>query len=128
MLSFCFFPPGRAGERGIERFFRHWGGEALYNSHEKNSVTSPVISRIGTPSIVEAEVPVALLKSSAGLALKVVLRFLKSRGHLTNKPVDLADCVNRPLPADCIRRIIRFPDLKFVSLTGCDTWRSPLQQ
>lgn len=31
-LWFCFFAPHIAGESGIERFFRSWDGEALYNS------------------------------------------------------------------------------------------------
>jgi len=128
MLSFCFFTPGRAGEGGIGRFFRYWGGEALYNSHQDDPVMSSVIGRIGTPCIVEAEVPIALLKSSDGLALKVVRRFLKSRGHRTTEPVDHVDRINRPLPADCIRRVIRFPDSQFVSLTGCGGWRSPLER
>jgi hypothetical protein len=128
MLSFCFFPPHRAGESGIGRFFRHWGGEAWYNRHEDDAVTSPAIRCIGTSCVIEADVPIALLKSSAGLAFKVVLRFLKSQGHRTKKPVDLADRINRPPPADCIQRIIRFPDPEFVSLTGCDAWQLPLRQ
>jgi hypothetical protein len=36
MIWFCFFLPKIAGEHGIMRFFRSWGGEALYNSHEKD--------------------------------------------------------------------------------------------
>ena len=58
---FCFFPPGRAGKDGIGRFFRHWGGEALYNSHERDPVSSQAISCIGTPCLVEANVPIAAL-------------------------------------------------------------------
>jgi hypothetical protein len=42
-LWFCFYPPREAGESGIERFFRHWGGEALYNSHEDDPVTSAAL-------------------------------------------------------------------------------------
>ena len=126
MLSFCFYPPGRAGESGIGRFFRYWGGEALYNSHQDDPVMSSIIGCIGTPSLVEAEVPVALLKSSTGLALKVARLFLISRGFQTEEPIDHADRINRPLPADCIRRVVRFPDSDFLSLTGCADWRSPL--
>jgi hypothetical protein len=128
MLSFCFFPPHRAGESGIGRFFRYWGGEALYNSHQDDPVMSSAIRRIGTPSLVEAEVPIALLKSSTGLALNVVRRFLISRGYQTSESVDHADRINRPLPVDCIRRIIQFPDSEFVSLTGCDAWQLPLER
>ena len=49
---FCFFPPRNAGEHGIKRFFRHWGGEALYVCHENDPLTSHAISCIGLPRIV----------------------------------------------------------------------------
>jgi hypothetical protein len=126
MLSFYFYRPSRAGEGGVGRFFRHWGGEALYNSHEDDPVTSRAISCIGTPSIVEADVPIALLKSPDGLALKVARRFVISRGYQTEEPVDHAGRINQPLPADRIRRVIRFPESDFISLTGCVDWRSPV--
>ena len=60
-LWFCFFAPSRGGETGINRFFRCWGGEALYNSHEDHPVNAKELGAIGTPSIVEAEVPISLL-------------------------------------------------------------------
>ena len=56
---FCFFPPRNVGQGGIERFFRHWGGEALYVQHESDPDTSSVLASIGTPRIVEAYVPIA---------------------------------------------------------------------
>src|SRR5690606_10870124 len=34
MLHFIFYMPNKIDEGGIGRFFRHWGGEALYNCHE----------------------------------------------------------------------------------------------
>jgi hypothetical protein len=85
-ICFCFFPPRLSGERGIERFFRHWGGEALYNSHERNPVTSPAIRYIGTPSLIEVDVPVPLLKSGTGLAFNIVRCFLVWRGYRTDEP------------------------------------------
>jgi hypothetical protein len=127
MVCFCFFQPRLAGESGIERFFRHWGGEALHNSHEDDPVTSPAISCIGTPSLVEADVPIALLKSGAGLAFKIVRRFLISRGYQTREPTDHEDHINRRLGAECIRRVIRFPESDFVTLTGCAVWDRPLE-
>ena len=66
---FCFFPPGTVDEHGIGRFFRHWGGEALYVCHEDDPLTSPVLRRIGTPCLIEADVPIASLeKSGEGLS------------------------------------------------------------
>ena len=43
MVWFCFSPPGNVDEDGIGRFFRHWGGEALYVCHEDDPVTSTVL-------------------------------------------------------------------------------------
>src|SRR5713226_6661167 len=64
----------------LYRFFRHWGGEALYSSYESDPITSSAIRVIGTPCIVEADIPIASLGKHGGLAFKIVRRFLKSRG------------------------------------------------
>jgi hypothetical protein len=126
MVWFCFFPPRLGGERGIGRFFRHWGGEALYNSHQDDPVISAAISGIGTPSLVEADVPIAFLERDSGLAMKIARRFLNSRGYHNSEPLEHEGRIKHPLPARCIRRVIRFPDSDFLSLTGCADWRSPL--
>ena len=128
IVWFCFFPPLIAGEGGIKRFFRHWGGEALYNSHEDDQITSPVLSRIGTPCLVEANVPIALLKRHEGLAFKIVRRFLISRGYDTTEPTEYEGYINHPLPAKNIKRVIRLPDPDFYLLTGCSEWYKPLTQ
>ena len=85
-IWFCFFPPWMDSEDGIGSFFRYWGGEALYNSHENDQTTLSAISRIGTPRIVEADVPIASLEMCTGLAFKIVRRFLTSRGHHSTEP------------------------------------------
>jgi hypothetical protein len=57
-IWFCFFPPRLGGQSGIERFFRHWGGEALYVYHERDDETGAVLRSIGTPCIIEADVSI----------------------------------------------------------------------
>lgn len=126
MVWFCFSPPRSAGEAGIERFFRHWGGEALYNSHEDDPVTSPALNRVGVPCIIEAKVPIALLSRYGGLSTKIVRRFLIDRGLATVEPVDHEDRIEAPLPAQHIRQIIRHPSPKFSELTGCADWDYPV--
>ena len=126
MLWFCFFPPRKAGEAGIERFFRHWGGEALYNSHENDPVTSPAIRVIGTPCIVEVDVPVSLLKRHERLARNIVRRFLASRDYRMTESTDYEDRIVQPLLATNVRRMIRFPAPDFFALTGCAEWRRPI--
>ena len=64
-IWFCFFPPHMAGEFGIESLLRNWGGEALYNSHDNDAETGPLLRSIGIPCIVEAVVPVASLSAHA---------------------------------------------------------------
>ncbi|UVA81896.1 hypothetical protein [Pandoraea commovens] len=125
-LWFCFFPPHRAGEHGIGRFFHHWGGEALYNSHEDDPVTSPILRAIGTPCVIEADVPVASLTPGAGLAMKLVCIYLISRGYETDEPVEHEENSGvKPIAADCVRRVIRYPEHEFMELTGCAAWRRP---
>lgn len=125
-LWFCFFPPRLVGEHGVGRFFRHWGGEALYNSHERDAETSPLLRAIGVPCIVEATVPVASLAAGSGLAMKLVRRYLIARGYQTEEPVEHEDRCVQPLAADCIRQIVRYPEPAFLALTGCSVWREPL--
>ena len=126
IVWFCFFPPWMAGESGIERFFRHWGGEALYNSHENNQTTSPAISCIGTPCIVEANVPITSLGMRTSLSYKIVRRYLISQGYDSTEPTEHEDYIKYPLPAENIRRVIHFPDPDFCLLTGCSNWHKPL--
>ena len=123
---FCFYPPGRAGEHGIVRFFRHWGGEALYNSHERDPITSQAINCIGTPCLVEANVPIALLARYGGLELNVVRRFLVGRGLPARLPADHEGRIVSPLPAANVRCVVRFPDPDFLDLTGCLDWANPI--
>jgi len=126
MVWFCFFPPRVAGESGVARFFQCWGGEALYNSHERDPNMAPILGRIGVPSLVEADVPISSLEPNGGLSFKIVRRFLISRGHETSEPVDHEDRIKRPLPAPNVRRIIVHPEPDFLELTGCDEWRRPI--
>ena len=87
-IWFCFYPPRNAGEGGIERFFRHWGGEALYVCHENDPLTSAAISCIGTPRIVEAHVPIASLQKYGSLDCSIYRRYLFSRGSRIPQPSD----------------------------------------
>lgn len=127
MIWFCFYPPYIGGESGIGRFFRSWGGEALYNSHERDPETDAALGKIGTPCLVEADVSNASFKEgSVRLAFKIVLRFLISRGYATREPVEHDDRAILGIPPENIRRIIRFPESDFIVLTRCDAWRTPL--
>jgi hypothetical protein len=125
-IWFCFFPPFMAGESGIESLLRYWGGEALYNSHDRHPERGQILSKLGVPCLVEADVPIASLRGPSFLDMKVVKQFLAWRGLPTTEPLQHEDNAIRCIPAENIRRIIQFPDREFVTLTRCDTWESPL--
>jgi hypothetical protein len=63
-----FFPPHNAGQRGVERFFRSWGGEALYNSHEGDPQTGLILAGMIANS--KLANPVILPPGRARLATK----------------------------------------------------------
>jgi hypothetical protein len=125
-LWFCFFPPALGGETGINRFFRYWGGEALYNSHQDDPLSAKALQSIGAPCIIEADVPIRLLGGNPGLAMKMARQYVIHRGSPSREPYDHEDRIVRPLPASFIRQIHRFPEERFLELSKCKDWRSPL--
>lgn len=126
MLWFCFFEPHLAGEGGIERFFRSWGGEALYNSHEGDLETGEAIGNIGTPCLIESQVPIASLNEHSFLDTKIIRNYLKNRDY------DIRECMNHEgyartkIDRKDIKQVIQFPSDRFVALTKCHEWKTPL--
>ncbi len=118
---FCFYPPGKAGEYGIGPFFRHWGGEALYQCHKGNPVTSSILRRIGTPRLIEADVPIGSLGKCPDCA--IYRRYLVSCGYRSSEPTDFESYSEHPLPAENVRRVISYPERDFHSLTSCTGWK-----
>ncbi len=125
-IWFCFFAPGEAGESGIHRFFRHWGGEALYNSHEGNNVTSPVLTSIGTPCVVEAAVQIFSLSPHSYVTQRIIKRFLWGKSLFHSEPEILEGYTLSPISAGSIKRVTKHPDVEFIRLTGCENWQNPL--
>jgi hypothetical protein len=126
-IWFCFFPPQLGGQSGIERFFRFWGGEALYGLHELDSETGTVLRSIGTPCIVEADVPMASLAIHSYLDTHVARQFLVNRGFKTGEHAEHEDRAEQEIPAANIRRIVRHPERDFCNLTDCLSWKVPLK-
>lgn len=126
MIWFIFFPPHRVPEHGVDHFFRYWGGESLYMPHQRDGLFDPKLGQIGTPCLVEADVPIASLNEHSFLDTIIARRYLKRRGFRTRESVDGENYAKHPIPAAAIRRIIRFPSRDFVRLTRCDRWETPL--
>lgn len=123
MLWFCFFPPHRAG-RGIFDLLRFWGGEALYNSHDSDPELGPILHALGTPAVVEAAIPIAMLGDGARPAFSVVAHYLRAQGRKARDYIDFEDRIAEALPPKCVRRIVCYPSQAFCDLTGCNEWQS----
>jgi hypothetical protein len=121
-IWFTFYPPLRAGASGIYRLFKYWGGEALYNLHEDCAIVAPILQRIGTPFLIEAEVPIASLRPHSFLPDKLAIRYLRDNGLPTSEPTDHDDYAILPLTPSNIRKIIRFGTAEFERLTEYSTW------
>lgn len=126
MIWFCFFKPRIAGQLGIERFFRRWGGEALYNSHESDPITGKALQKIGRPCLVRADVPISSFGRYTYLGDKVIRRYLLSRGYDTGEECDHEDKARDPIPPANIVRFVFHGDPEFAVLTGCRSWDPPL--
>lgn len=125
-IWWCFYPPRESGEGGIASLLGTWGGEALYNSHDSDTVMGPLLRSIGTPCLVEADIPIALLGDSASAAFSVVAHYLAASGHPTRDHLVFEDRITVDLAARHVRRVIRYPEPDFIVLTGCDTWYRPI--
>lgn len=121
MLWFCFFEPHLADESGIGCFFRSWGGEALYNSHEENPISGDALRKIGIPCIIKAHVPIASMIESK-FPDGAMARVLLSRDHRIRIPVEHEGYSTQNIPAENIIEITEYPSAKFNKLTNCEEW------
>jgi hypothetical protein len=125
-IWFCFFEPKLAGQGGIECFFKSWGGEALYNLHERDDVTGTALQQVGSPYLIEALVPLGSLSNLTSLADKVARRYLVESGLPLREPTKHEGATLDPLPKDAILSVIPHSSERFVELTGCNLWSPPL--
>ncbi len=126
MIWFCFFEPRHAGKYGIERFFRRWGGEALYNSHEDDPTTGNALLTIGRPCVIEADVAISHFGRVTRLGDNVVRRYLLSEGFDTGESWHHDDNARGPIIKESIVRFYFHGEEEFARLTGCNSWKPSL--
>lgn len=124
-IWFVFTRPPLIWEMGVGDLLRHWGGEALYNSHDRHAVCGPLLQSIGQPSIIEATVAISDLNDTFNLATVMTNKFLNAAG-LEERVSDFEDYVRCAIPAADIGSILVHPSSEFLTLTGCLSWERPL--
>jgi hypothetical protein len=121
-----FFTRAQLSDAGLDRLCGSWGGEALYNSHEDDPETGPLLKSFGSPCIVVAAVRVADIEERFEIDYRLVNVWCRRRGIITERRPDFGGVVHTPTPAESILRIVRPGDPEFRALTKHDTWRNPL--
>lgn len=120
-IWFCFYAPYKAGEYGINRFFRYWGGEALYNSHHEDTNIASVLRDIGIACIIHIKVPIKFLKNS-----NLQLRKIYAAEH--GIYLDYLDCYEdysvKSIEPKNIIGIYKYPSDIFKKLTNYSNWQN----
>ncbi|MBE5322049.1 hypothetical protein IM793_23035 [Pedobacter sp. MR2016-19] len=125
MLHFVFQAPYFEGEHGIGRFFRSWGGEALYNCHEEDLQTGLALRKIGIPAIIEVRLKIGTI-GGAYLINKISRIYLINRGHDIQEPIRHEDHTRSAIPKQDMIDIYCHPDQAFLTFSGCKSWVLPL--
>ncbi len=109
---------------GAGDFFRYWGGEALYNMHDKE--TGRAVRAVGEARIIVAAVAAVELSNRDRLADVAARRFLVNRGLGSATDLDYEGYVKRPMPAAQICQMISKSEDIFELLAGYGKWTPPL--
>lgn len=116
MIWFCFFSPSIEAN-GVSRFFRSWGGEALYHGYEDGEIGQE-LRTIGCPCIIEAKVPVKN-DSHPFLETKFTRAYMAVNGVSVNERSILHEGYTRhDVPPENILNIHIMPSPEFVNLSG----------
>jgi hypothetical protein len=125
-LWFSFTRAPLRDESSVERLFRSWGGEALYNSHEDNSVTGPMLKLIGLPCVIIAAVPCDSLRTFKSVGERLVNLWCDARGIATGHRAGFEGHTRADILSAGIVDVFALGDAKFEALTGHSGWRKPL--
>jgi len=124
-----FFCPNKStlhkDPHGIYRFFKSWGGEALYWGHENDKNICETLQSIGTPCIIKCSVPFTESKLFC-IRNSYSERFLSF--FISNDiqyPEPSAECdmmIKRSLKTNEVINVIEFSNPLFKELTKYDSW------
>lgn len=123
MLWFIFDRKCLRDESGVGRFFASWGGEALYNHHEDDSHTGPILRSIGQPRIVEASLPLKSVDVPELPGEWFVRAFLDHRDIQRPHDARTDGHVRVAVPPEDVCRVFTLGESDFEILTGASRWR-----
>jgi hypothetical protein len=127
MLWFSFTQEQLGDEGSVSRFFRSWGGEALYNNNEDHPETGPALAMIGQPCLILAAVPIDEVEAFSAVGERLVNVWCETRNIRTGNGRSFEGYIRHNISGSAIRDIIKPGDPRFGELTGHTKWRDPLR-
>ncbi len=124
-LNFVSMRSELKSESGVGRLLRSWGGEALYNLHESDPETGPLLRRIGVPCIWIVALRICQIESPFdNVGERFVWAYLKNHGVEISSAADMEAHLTDSLPPDAIIDVVIYGNPAFEALTGCTTWHN----
>lgn len=112
-------------EGGTWRFFTFWGGEAIYILQQDKPLGN-ILKKIGTPCIVEVQIPIAHIPSHRSVGERLICCYLHHREVKQEHGTEWEGNIQAGVHANHIRDIIQRSDPRFEPLTQCNSWRQPI--
>lgn len=121
-VSFVNMRSELACESSVGRFFRCWGGEAIYVGYEPefDPLVGAVLKNMGEPCIVLAALPAISLDATLGAHF--ARAFLNSR-RVRKVTVSFETQVEQAVPGEWILDVVSCRDRRFEDLTGSSKWK-----
>jgi len=105
-------------EHGVHKFFQCWGGEAVYNSLEESGQKN-ILFTLGEPVIIQVRL---VPKKGTNLGRQLAYAYLIARNFPTEDSPGFDYCVEQPVTAASILKIIRFSAPQFLEITKYQSW------
>lgn len=114
-------------EDGVGKFFRGWGGEAIYNWHENNELSWSILKSIGHPCIIRAALtPIKIFPTTWSIGMNLEQAFLQNKGIETPNNPQFDAHMKHQLPSEQILKIILIDDPEFSELTNYEKWKKKI--
>ena len=127
-IHFCASRTTLRDDNAVFRYFRSWGGEALYRGHEQDSRLAHVLGRIGVPCIVICAIPFTRIKQGfRELSEHFLLYLVSNELGLTDLSLAVDISTEENLRSSEILDIIECSDPRFEELTAESSWPSQYQ-
>lgn len=121
-IHFCFSSKLLRDENGVIRLLSNWGGEALYNTHEKHTNLGLALRGIGRPCIVISAIPVHQVNSYCSVAERLLNIWCSNRNICTGSNPLFEGHITNSVNSENIQSITSKDEDNFSHLTNYKVW------